>query len=394
MARCTYCGRRFRSEQAVKAHLKHCPRYNGRKNKESSALGTVPKAAPTPSAMPSFQSGPQVAQPDLSSQLHELKKAMSEAASKLAEPLSPQQRRRKLLQAAKDRVINQYGTPLGTVTPAMRGAAKAAIERELSTFPLEELPFEEIIELAAEIRDRLYVPAFRKQAREREGRQAEQRAQDRKEIEDLGALIRASRRKRLLIQQASHQAQAYCDERRIVGWAHLSVVGDIESRLEEFLTGNESITEAEAIIQSVLDTRFAEADAKLAAARAKEDEKWRDDMLGLLILGGLMTLPMLASKYPDQVLPILSWIEQILGRKPASEGGSAAKKSPETEASSAASCASPRRRRRRTHPVAPSSPESPQWGHPVVEKFDDVQKASEGYTRMMDLSPPGEVKFL
>jgi hypothetical protein len=35
----------------------------------------------------------------------------------------------------------------------MRGAAKLAIERELASLPLEELPFEGVLEIAAAIRD-------------------------------------------------------------------------------------------------------------------------------------------------------------------------------------------------------------------------------------------------
>jgi len=35
------------------------------------------------------------------------------------------------------------------VTASMRGGAKLAIERELASLPLEEFPFEEVLELAA-----------------------------------------------------------------------------------------------------------------------------------------------------------------------------------------------------------------------------------------------------
>ena len=48
----------------------------------------------------------------------------------------------------------------------MRGTAKMLIEQEFGTLPLEELPFEEVIEIVAAVRDRIYEPAFRKQVRE------------------------------------------------------------------------------------------------------------------------------------------------------------------------------------------------------------------------------------
>lgn len=364
MAACSFCQRKFRSPQAVKAHLKHCKRYHtiqNEQNEESGALGKQPKAETTPVATAPFQLGPQFATPDLFEPLRELLKSVSESSTKPEGPPSPQQRRRKILQAAKEQVIDHYRTSLGQVTAAMRGAAKAAIERELASIPLEELPFPEVLELAAAIRDRLYAPAFRRQAREAERQDAEKKARRRKEVEELGALIRAARRKESFIQQASHQAQAYCEEKAITGWEQLSVVGDIESRLTEFLTGDESITEAQAIVRSVLDARFAEAEAKHAAVRAQADAKWRGDMLGLLLLGTLVGLLVLAFKYPAQALPILSWIERTFGLKPTSESEAKAQEPSQTAESPDGAAWSPRRRRRQTVPVTPPGPE-PTWG--------------------------------
>ena len=81
-----------------------------------------------------------------------------------------------LLQEIKEQVINQYRTSKGSITTAMHGAAKTAIERELSNVPLEELPAEELYEIGAAIRDRVYEPVFEKQAEEAERRQAESQA--------------------------------------------------------------------------------------------------------------------------------------------------------------------------------------------------------------------------
>ena len=55
MANCGFCHRRFRSEQAVKAHLKHCKRYEAKQSKKACALGTEPKASATPTATPPVQ---------------------------------------------------------------------------------------------------------------------------------------------------------------------------------------------------------------------------------------------------------------------------------------------------------------------------------------------------
>lgn len=392
MAQCRFCRRRFRSDQAVKAHLRFCPRYKPRDEKQPSALGTKPKAESIPAATAPFQSDAQVAQPDLTAPWREFINPVNEFSRTLAEPPSPQQQRRKLLQAVKEQVIVHYRTPLGQVTAAMRGVAKAAIERELNTLPLEELPFEEVFELAVAIRDRVYDPVFEKQAQEIRRLDAEGQERSRKERQELGAWRRAHRRKEALIDQARGQANAMCEAKQVVGRNRLSVLCDIESRLNEFLTGDESITEAQATVQRVLDARFVEVDAMVAAANAKRDAKWREDMLGLLVVGGLMALPILASKYPDQVLPIISWIERTFGKKPTPEGAPTAKASPETEAPSAPSSAPPPRRRWRKHPAPPSGSE-PERLNPIDTKPSVAQKAMGGYTETRDLGPFDEVQI-
>jgi len=47
MAQCSFCQRRFSSEQSVKAHLRFCSWYKRREKKPPSALGTIPKAGTT-----------------------------------------------------------------------------------------------------------------------------------------------------------------------------------------------------------------------------------------------------------------------------------------------------------------------------------------------------------
>ena len=314
MAQCGFCLRMFQSPQAVKAHLKHCARYKTDKSKKSAALGKQPKAAVTPTATPPVQGSPPVATPDFGAPLREFEKAISELLKKQDAPPTPQQQRRTILQAVKTQVIDRYGTPLGQVTSSMRGTAKMAIERELSTLPLEELEFEEVCELAVAIRDRLYATAFKRQALEAERQQVEKERRQKKEVEALGALIRADRRKKIFIQQASHHAHAYCQEKVIIGWAHLSLLADVESRLEALLTGDEPIMETQAIVQSVLGTRFAEEEATLAAARAKADEQWHEEVAAVLVLGAVAPgLVVLSLNYPAQTLAIFNWIERTFG---------------------------------------------------------------------------------
>ncbi len=364
MAKCQYCRRRFRSEQAVRAHLKYCAQYQSDKRKKSAALGSMPKAASSPVATLPVQSSPPVGAPDLTAPLHDLMKSISEFSTKRDAPQTPQQQRRKILQAAKVQVIDHYRTPLGLVTASMRGATKLQIEQELGPLPLAEIPFEEVCEFAAAIRDPLYATAFKRQALEAERQRVEREKRHKDELEALGALIWADRRKKTLIQQASHQAQASCEEKAITGWAKLSVMGDIESRLEAFLTGDEPIMKAQAIVRSVLAARLAEAEAKLAAARAKATERWHEEVVAVLVLGALAGLVVLAIKYPAQALPILNWIERTFGLTPGAEAATPTPEAAKTTPPAASQEAHPRSTRRRKEPGAPSSPEIP-WGNAV-----------------------------
>lgn len=79
---------------------------------------------------------------------------------------------------------------------------------------------------------------------------------------------------------------------------------------DEFLSGSEAVPDARAIIQLVLDARYAEADARQQAIRAQEAQKWRDASTALLLLGACAGVVVLALKYPAYTLPVLNWIEQ------------------------------------------------------------------------------------
>jgi hypothetical protein len=350
----------------VKAHLKHCKRYETSQSKKACALGTEPKACVTAAAIPPVQAIPPIAAPDFSAPLRKFEQALRESSTKQQAPQTLQQRRREIVQAAKTQVINRYRPSSGTVTASMRGSAKMLIERELGTLPLEELPFEEVLELAAAIRDRLYEPALRKQAREAERQQVAHEAHRRKQIEDLAAGHRADRRKTTFIEQAIGQARARCEAQQIVGWDRLSVLVDLEVRLKEFLTGSESVPDAQVIIQTVLAARFVEAEAKHEAARMKADEQWREEVAAGLLLGAVVATPLLAAQYPAQTLAVFDWIERTFGYKPGAEAAAPTPDTSEKETPSPATSteARPPIKRRRKDPVSSSSPESP-WGNSV-----------------------------
>lgn len=181
-------------------------------------------------------------------------------------------------------------------------------------------------------------------------------------MEALGALIRADRRKTIFLQQANNQAHAYCQEKAVIGWAHVSMLADVKSRLDAFLTGDEPILEAHEIVRSVLEARFAEA--TLAAARAKATERWYEEVAAVLVLGAVVAAPLLVAWYPTQTVAIFNWLEQTFGYRPGAEAATPTPETAETTPPAASAETRPPSRRRRKDPVAQSSPESP-WGNSV-----------------------------
>jgi hypothetical protein len=364
MAKCGFCFRKFQSEQGVKAHMKWCAPYETKKIKKTAALGNVPKAAITSAALPPVQSIPPIAAPNFSAPLRECENAIRESSTKQESPPTPQQRCREICQAAKVEVINRYRPSSGTVTVSMRGSAKMLIERELALLPLEELPFEEVLEIAAATRDRIYELAFRKQACEAERQHAAHEAQRRKQLEDMAAGHRADRRKTTLIEQAIGQARPRCEAQQILGRDRLRVLIDIESRLKALLTGSESVPDAQVIILCVIETRLIEAEATLAAERAKATERWHEEVAAVLVLGAVVGLVVLSLKYSAQTVAIFNWIERTFGYTPEAEATAPPPEAAETTPPSASAESRPSSTRRRKYPAAPSSPEPP-WGNAV-----------------------------
>ena len=359
MAKCGFCFRPFDSEQGVKSHLKRCDRYHAQKNKKAAALGSVPKGAATTAPV---HPNPPSEGPDLRSPLVELTQSMREFSLKQEQPQTLQQKRRHILQAVKAHVIDQYRTPLGQITPAMRGAGKMAIERELAPLPLAEIPFAEVFEFGVAIRDSCYAPEFTRHARQAERQRVEAETRQKKELEALGDLLRADRQKKRFMRLANQQAHARCESKAIRGWDHLVILSDVKASLEEFLTGSESVLEAYAITQKVLEARFIEAEATLGAARAKADAQWREEVTVGLVLGAVIGLVVLSLKYPAQTIALFEWIERTFGYTPGANAGTPNPEAPNTVPPATSAEARPRSRRQRKDPVSPSNPE-PLWGN-------------------------------
>ena len=186
MHRCNFCQRDFPSRQSFNAHCRWCSAYL--KHKQDTASGTslrqaVPKAQPDqatsppiPSALPPHTNDPFAPFRDILQGLGVQPPSVGEIQETL------QQKRRRLLQAAKSKAIDRSWGFTGTLTAEMRAAARLAIERELRDEPLEEFSSQEVIELAEGICDRVYSSFWSRQKKETQRTQA---AEERKRAGEL-----------------------------------------------------------------------------------------------------------------------------------------------------------------------------------------------------------------
>jgi len=99
---------------------------------------------------------------------------------------------------------------------------------------------------------------------------------------------------------------------------------------KELLTGGESVSDAQVIIQTVLAAGFVEAEATQDAARLKADEQWLEEVAAVLVLGAVVAAPLLVTWYPTQTLAIFNWIERTFGYRPGAEAAAPPPEAPET----------------------------------------------------------------
>lgn len=165
MAMCKFCNRRFESAQGVFAHLKSCERYQDQKRGRSQPrLPQAPsrQRRPFPGTTP-FEAG--VAQRDILEELGQLREQeQAQTPQRQAEERARQEKTRKIVQDLKWWVVDCYPLPWRVPREAM-AAAKIAIERELQALPILELPWSELYEIAAAVRDRIYKSYSSQQAK-------------------------------------------------------------------------------------------------------------------------------------------------------------------------------------------------------------------------------------
>lgn len=359
MHKCNFCQRdNFPSPQSFYAHCRWCDAYKQHKHNLSSASGTslrqaVPKAQPaqvTSSPMPPLPlphlNDPFAPFKDFCQGLGVLPPSAGETQE------TQQQKRRRLLQAAKSRAVDHYWPFTGIVTAEMRAAARLAIERELRDEPLEEFSPQEVIELAEGVRDRTYSSFW---SRQKEETQRTQEAEERKradQLDDDRKHTERKKRKAAFLNETLRRVVTFLKTRSLSPRQRLQVIEETLTLLDETLTGDEPLPEAYAAIDAVLQARVAEWDADEATREARQQEEWVE--IAVVILG-MIALGFMYVKVPE----ILLWLLNTLWPEPAKNSGATDK--PTGEAPCHPSDQQPplRRIRRIRRPPQSPAPEPP-----------------------------------
>lgn len=324
MYKCNFCQRDdFPSRQSFFAHLKWCDPYLQHKRERKAATSlrqAVPKAHPDQTTSPPSPL------PHTNDPLAPWMQALQGAgllSSKTGEAQeTAQQRIRRVLQAAKSRAIGHYWPLTGTVTAEMRAEARLAIDRELRNEPLDEFTPHEVGELVEGIRDRVYTSIQRRQEKEtrraHEGearKRADQLEHDRKQQE-------RTKKKIAFLNEAQRRAIVLFHTRSLSLLQRIHVMDEILTPLDAALTGDESLFEACASIEAVLQARVADWEAEDSAKAAKQQEEWMEfAVVVLVIIAGGFTFV----KAPG----ILLWLLNMFSPKPTDSAGDPKKPSEE-----------------------------------------------------------------
>lgn len=355
MHTCRFCLRdNFPSLQSFYAHLKWCDGYRQHKL-EQKATASLREAVPK--AHPDQTTSPPTPLPHTNDPLAPLMQALQGAglrSTKTGEAQeTAQQRIRRLLQAAKSQAIDHYWPLTMTVTAEMRAEARLAIDRELRNEPLDEFSTQEVRELVEGIRERVYISIQRRQ--EKETRRA-QEAEDRKRAEHLEhdrAQQERTERKSAFLNEAQRRAIVLFRTRSLSLVQRIHVMYEILTPLDAALTGDESLSEACASIDAVLQARVTDWEAGDAAKAAKQQEEWMEfAVVVLVIIAGGFTFV----KAPG----ILLWLLNVFSPKPADSAEDPKKPSEEAPGPPSDTPTPLRRVKKiRRPPLSPFSSDSP-----------------------------------
>ena len=325
MHTCRFCLRDdFPSPQSFYAHLKWCDAYKQHKLEQKAAASlrqAVPKAHPAQTTSPPNPQPP--TNDPFAPFMHALHNAGLRPPETIEAQETAQQRIRRLLQAAKSQAIDHDWSLTRTVTADMRAEARLTIDRELRHEPLDEFTPQEVRELVEGIRERVYLSIQRRQ--EKETRRT-QEAEERKragQLENTRKQQKCIKKKSAFITEARRRAVVLLQTRSFSLIQRIHVMDEILTPLDAALTGEESMSEAYASIDAVLQARVTDWEAEDAAKAAKQQEEWIEfAVVGLVIIAGGFTFV--------NAPGILLWLLNVFFPKSADGAGDTKKPSEET----------------------------------------------------------------
>lgn len=282
MPTCYACHRPFKNNQSLFGHLKHCKKYVEAKaaGKAPSSFSRQARPQSSSSSSPDFIGSAQTKQPFnvFEAMMEELKRPSEDNPS-----MSPESRRRRLLQQAKQQIVGGFYTDRGTVTQGMRGEVLQALEVELTQEPLELFSWTEILERGMAIRERVFAPYFQREQEEREKEEAKKRENLEKAIHDQQRSDQLKIRKALWLEMAGAHIAAGCQRRGLSAGAKMNLELVIEQRIEMGLTGEEPEEEAEAKIKFLITQHFHGLDEQRSARLTQKRQKLTDEIVDAAI---------------------------------------------------------------------------------------------------------------
>ena len=241
---CNFCGRRFRNAQAVRAHLKACPAYRRLPKARLPRVGKKPRTGGTPDSDPGVRStwedvpAPTPPRPQ-----------PSRIVARSGQKANTSGLARWTIQSVKEEVIGAGWSAGHTIPSEAKAQALVAIDQELSSLPVDQLPRAELVTIAEGIRDRIYRPVIQTQQRARE--EEERRRQ---QVRQRTTLIAAGG---TYANQALRQQQ-----HALESWSRFDLEHKVKRALEQAIDGNESEADMRALVDNLVAQQLAPLEKK------------------------------------------------------------------------------------------------------------------------------------
>lgn len=348
MAQCGFCGRPFKSTQAVRGHLRTCEAYQEALEARNAELDPEPRAAEPRAAEPKAERQArargfdqvahvraeadageehlrlrqvQAAHRELDEREAERKRREkerrereeqeraarvrqeAEAKARAQQEREARERRereereskalrRQKIQRAKTEALGWRAFKYtGVVTSELEAQAREAIEKKLAVLAVEDLDDAELIKTAEAERDRVYHPALEAQRREQEARRREE---ERSQAEER----RRQEATRTRVERGKAYAERELQRASVGAYDQWTLMRQVESALERSIAGDEKREDIEAVVDDVIEPKLEELEKKARAKRKRElvdhgERHARDELRGVEGLDALerTTLP-------------------------------------------------------------------------------------------------------